>query len=773
MLRGETWYFSEVGDEFAITRPDIPRPWRNFLWNERFLSTVEQTGRGYSKLVTPEGHSVELVKMGAMFDKANSRHLYVRDDESGDFWNVGWYPAKADLDSYRCVHGLGYTVIESARGGIEARWRIFVPLGKDPVELWSVTLRNASAGRRRVSIFPFLEFSLRGATTYGHVHFLAGHYEEDAGLILAENRAEDEPCGCSNGFMASSYKPTSYDVSRTRFLGRYGLVDRPEAVVRGRCASISAAREVMCGCLHRRLNLKGGQELTVNLVVGLCSDLEEARELASRHLSGGAVERNFGELKSHCERLYGNLKLSAPDADASLRVSTWNQHQVAYGASWVRWGWKGYRDVLQHARGVLLIDPDLARRDIVEALTYQYSSGFGVHGWRPLSPRFYADSALWLVFAVVEYVKETGGLAFLGRQVPYLDGGDDTVLGHLVAAVRASFSDRGEHGLCRMHGGDWNDSLTRVGVKGRGESVWNSQALAAALRDLEGMVRRARHEELAREMRDMYREIAEAINEHAWDPAGWYIRGYDDEGRPFGDSSCAEGKIYLNSQSWAVISGVADGERTALCLDAVGKHLKVPYGYLTLSPPYTRYDARLGRITSMPPGTGENGAVYCHANAFLCAALCLAERTEEGYRLYRLMSPTNSVNPPEKSGAPPFAYPNSYYGPAFKERPGWIEGYWTTGSASWWLRNIVDLVCGVRPDYDGLLVDPRLPSRWKEVKLRRGFRGDVYDITIHNPGRLSKGSVSLTLDGGPLPSNLIHPVGDGKSHRVDAVISSS
>jgi cellobiose phosphorylase len=388
----------------------------------------------------------------------------------------------------------------------------------------------------------------------------------------------------------------------------------------------------------------------------------------------------------------------------------------------------GFRDIVQHGYGVASFESDRTRRILELAFRHQYSSGMALRGWNPVDEKSYSDSALWLTFTLMAYLKESGRTDFLQERIPYFDRGEDSVLGHVEQALDFLESNKGNHGLCLIKFGDWNDSLTAIGKEGRGESVWLSMAYAEACRLLEELHLFLGNPEKAADYHGRYGDIRDAINRQAWDGA-WYLRCFDDDGRPVGSDSNEEGKIFLNAQSWAMISGIATEERTHSLIQASDKLLGTRVGYMLLAPTFTRPDPHIGRISCLEPGVCENGTVYSHANAWMVLGLLRSGRADEAYACFRKITPgymEGEADP--KHRTPPYVYANGHFGPDHRNNAFQVEFTWITGSVAWHYNNILTEMIGFRPGYDGFTLDPVIPSSWDNFAAKRQFRGKQFQL---------------------------------------------
>ena len=407
---------------------------------------------------------------------------------------------------------------------------------------------------------------------------------------------------------------------------------------------------------------------------------------------------------------------------------------------------------------------DKAKGKILETLMYEYSDGRCVRGWLPLDHHIYSDGPVWVTPTVNAYIKETGDVDFLNHPVKYLDEGEDTVWEHILTAMRFVSDDVGEHGLVHSRDGDWNDSLNMTGLLGKGESVWTSIALCYALKNAAEIAEALLGDNAIRdEMLERRERMIKAINAEAWD-GEWYLAAINDYNEKVGSHEESEGKIYLNSQTWAILSEVASGERAEKCIESVDKYLDSDYGPLTLYPTYTKFNNRIGRLTSFIPGIWENGTPYCHGGTFKVVADCLLGRGDKAYETILKIMPNSETNPSTHSGCEPYALTNMYFGPD-NPRRGETLFAWVTGTAGWMFRAVVQYMMGFHPEYNGFSIKPCIPAEWGEVTLTRKFRGDTYNVTIKNESGAQSGVKSVTLDGVEVGAS-IKLVGDGNTHNV-------
>lgn len=763
-------HFSADGSEFIFTTPRTPRPMLNYLWNPRLLSGVNQLGGGTgaygdraAAYIDPEG------KGRAVIIKNGNRYFYIRDEESGEFWNPGWYPANKELDSYSCVHGLGYSRISGSYAQISAEARVFIN-EEDPAEIWTITLRNGSDRERKLKVYYFVEFSLSGYKVYSNYYSnLFAEFHSSHNLIMAYNTTQDRTHGWFNGFIATSEPVTGFDSSRKAFVGTYGHLNAPAAVAAGSCSGSLASNEDMVGVLENTLTLQPGESRSFHVLIGATDTAERACGLAGKLFAPGAIEKDYASMLQSRQDIMNTIRIDTPDSKVNHLVNAWIKQQVQLCAEAGRDTGKGFRDQLQDAWAITSFNPELAKEKILETLRYQYSDGRCVRGWLPLDPHIYSDGPTWIAPTVNAYLKETGDYGFLNIKVPYLDEGEATVWEHILLAVRYSSEDTGERGLVRAHDGDWNDSLNGIGVGGKGESVWTSIALYYALNQTAEMAAAVlKDQAIVQEMQARAGKVSQAVNDTGWD-GQWYLAGYNDAGEKVGTHSEKEGSIYLNSQTWALMSGLASGERVGQCLTAIDERLDSPYGPLTLSPTYTSYKPEIGRLTGFVPGIWENGAPYCHGGTFKIVSDCCLGRGNEAYKTMLKIMPDSGTNPSEHSGCEPYALTNMYFGPD-NPRAGQTMFAWVTGTAGWIFRSATQYMLGFHPGYDSFSLHPVIPEEWKECRIRRNFRGDIYNVRVLNPDGVQSGVRSITMDGEPVEGTVLPVKGDGGVHEIVVVM---
>jgi cellobiose phosphorylase len=750
--------YRKDGKELWLATPMPQRRFDNMLYNKGYFAMIDQCGNGPGKHMVDAGYSNLVV--------ADKRIIYVRDDNSGEFFSVGFGPCYKEYQSYCCGAGLNYQIIENITDGLKVVWRIFVPVGYDPVEIWDVRIENTGNTDRTVSIFTCVEMPCDGVDTYGGGIFRYAAYYPDVRAIFVRADAEkfteiDFPL--HNGFIAADRKPDYWDAHLEKFIGSKQTLQNPIAVQNGRCGNSDASVRMPSGSLQFRMRLKTAQTQDIRCVVGACEDMQTIEEFRKKYLDGSIDRcRHFDELANERGRMMENITVDTSEDAINKTLNIWGKQQSHYLATWCRWGYKGYRDIVQMSMGTLYWDTELAKRNLLDAMRHQYRDGFALRGWNPLDPMRYVDCGSWLIAAVTEYIKETGDRSFLDKTVPYFDGGEGTVYEHLMRVMERLHKDRGEHRLCLAFFGDWNDSLTGVCKKGKGESVWMSMAFCRCAMLMAELADHLGKEADAEKMRICKKDMADAINTYAWD-GRWYLCALDDDGRPVGSKTNEQGRIFLNVQSWAQLGQICDTKRWESALAAVDEYLDSGWGLQLNWPTYLKPEKNIGRLSYLRPGICENGSVYTHGNAFFYMAFLERRMADRALRLWQDIHPSNPNRPVK---CQPNIFANGYFGPDSDINPGEAEHMWTTGSAAWLISCTIEYMLGLRRTYEGIVIKPCLPSAWKTASIVRHFRQTTYRVKINKAVGIESPAIkSITVDGAEHPAHKPLPI-DGKEHEV-------
>lgn len=802
--------FSEDNLEFIVTDPAPPRPWVNYLTNEAYCAICSQAGGGYSFYRDCRSYRILRWLPANYLTDRPGRYIYLRDTQSKRYWSATYQPIRKKPTAYQCLHGLGYTVIETAYEGISHKIVYFVPR-RDPCEVWLVEVTNRSNRVRSLEVFPYVEWLLGDyhlELRYRNIMNLYNRawWDQKLKAILAKKTAawrlmDIQPFPYF-AFFGSSLPVARCGTRKGPFVGSYNTEESPEAVIDGnfKNSPLSSGEDSIGAYLHKiKLLPKATKRFTI--ILGQAESKQKVKRLLATYRDLSSAEEELENVKELWrKRILNSIIVQTPDKKFDTMINVWVKYQLYICNFWSRspsyyhegTGGRGYRDSCQDAEAIASIDPEYARRKILTIATLIREDGTTAPGWSDTrGPHIYRpnkDHPVWLAATVASYVKETGDKSILLEKVPYLedrwrDGGSwtdpgwnkgsirvgsGTVFEHLKKNLEFTFKDVGERGLPRIGHADWNDAIDAAGIKGKGDSVWLAMALVRSLRLLAELAELIEEPEEARRLRARAREMSERINSVAWD-GRWYVRGFTDDGTVYGSNKNREGKIFLNTQSWAIMSGVADHSRRKKLLASVDRYLDGPHGMALFWPAYSKYDPRLGRITMFSEGTKENAAVFCHAATWKVLADCIAGRGSKAYESMKKLMP-NSQPDYEVYKAEPYVFAEYMVGPEHLYRYGEGAFTWVTGTAGLTFVVATEWLLGVRKDYEGLRIDPCIPSHWKRCRVTRPFRGAHYEITIENSKGKEKGLKLVYVDGKPIEGNLVKPHSDQKTHRVRAVM---
>lgn len=782
-------HFSDDRKEYIVTDPNTPRPWFNYLFNDVYHSLISQTGGGYSYLKDPKYH--RLLRYDHLSTDRPGRYIFAKDRSNNQMWSLNWQPVRKQLNSWQCRHGLGYTIISSEYNGIKADIT-YIVTQKDPVELWHVKVTNTSQDKKDLSLFPFVEFVCGDIALEMHYRnilclYNEADYDKKLNAIVAFKHSFKEHLKYGFGFFATSAKIYGYDCRKEAFIGRYSDVDDPEGLKSGGCKNSYCRGEDMVGVYQIDLSLAPQGESEFVMALGCVEERKEIGPLLDKYNSVRAAQKELNSVKDYWQKQIDRIYVKTPDDNFNTMVNIWGKYQLFAITHWRGTshyhgveGGLGFRDTAQDAEGLFAVDEGLARKKLEKILYYQYNSGHAVSGFSDIEGTWEnqgqagivkkADVAVWVPYTVISYIKETGDVKFLDKVIEFHDGGKATVYEHILRAIRYIYSKRGNHGLPLIGQADWNDAYDAVGSKGKGESVWLGMALCRAAKQVQELADFIGDKKVQLEMKKIYDELYEIINKIGWD-GSWYLAAFNDEGRKIGSNANEEGKVPLNSQTWAILAGIATSARLPKILDKIDNYLDTDYGPALFLPSYTSYNPGIGRVTAFAEGTKENAAVFSHACAFKIVSDCAIKRGEKAYNTFKKLMPMSKAKEDhDRYKVEPYVWAEYVIGPGSKYRFGEGAFTWNTGTAPWMFTAATEWMLGARREFNGLLIDPCLPKEWKECFIRRPFRGAVYEITIKNPDGVEAGISRITLDGKEISTNLIAPHSDGNVHKIEVVM---
>ncbi|MDP2671090.1 MAG: glycosyl transferase family 36 [bacterium] len=775
-------HFSPDGREYIITRPDTPRPWINILTNGRYTSLVSHTGGGYSFLDEPVYNRITRGVPGEqILQDRPGRYLYVRDNDSGEYWSINWQPVMAKPEFWEARIGLGYNKIVSLNRGIQGEVTFFVPEGIK-AEVWMVKIKNTTERVRNLSVTSYVEWVLGNymKDLYDRVFdsLFNDAYFEDNTVFATKRRWErpDKPGLPWNlvAYMSGDLDFECYDCVKENFIGQYRYLSNPIAVEKGECQNAYGESEDAIGSLTKILTLKPKEEISFNIFVGVEQTKKEAKKTIKFLSKKENVIRKFNERGVWWDKYLDKFVVETPDPDFNLSVNIWNKYQ-----SWITanlgemtsyyhgGGDFGFRDEAQHLFGVLPFNQDFAKEWTKKLLEHQGSDGKVAHNWNLTTGKAvvtdHSDDPQWLVMAVLNFIKETGETQFLEERVNFLDKGAASVLDHLTLALDYTLYHVSPNGIPLRRTADWNDALAG-GHLGKGESLMVANQVASNILELLPILDKMGKKAKARVYVNIYDHLKKTINEQYWD-GEWYVRATDDEGNFIGSQKNKEGKIHINGQTWPVISHIASGDRAEEAMNSLWKHLQTEYGALSFTPAYTKMNSALGIISQFAPGTKENATIFSHPNAWVVIAEAILGRGDKAYEAWKRSSFLTRSKQPDIYKVEPYVYAEFSYGP---QNPHFGQGKysWMTGSAAWFLRACTDWILGVRPTVDGLIVDPCIPKSWQRFKVKREFRGAVYNISVNNEAGVFKGVKEIKVDGKLLKEKIL-PVFKSGQHNIE------
>ena len=809
--------FDDDRREYVITRPDTPLPWINYLGNEDYFGIISNTAGGYSFYRDARLRRLTRYRYNNAPLDLGGRYLYLRDNESGEYWSPSWQPTGGELDAYECRHGMGYTTIASSRAGIRAETTYVVPLG-ETLEVWRTRITNQRATPASVSLFGTIEWCLWDANddaTNFQRNWSIGEVLVDDGVIYHTTEYRERRDHFA--FFACSEPGAGFDTSRDAFLGPYRGWDRPLAVERGEMTGSVAHGWQPIGAHHVQLTLAPGEMREVAFVLGYAEnprdakfhppgsgrlDTRRVRPVIARYLDGKFVEEALAALRRRWDELLGTLQVATGNEHLDRMVNTWNAYQnmvtfnLSRSASMFESGvgrGMGFRDSNQDLLGFVHMVPERARRRILDIASTQLPNGGAWHQYQPLTKRGnnavgsgFNDDPAWLVLAIDAYVRETGDLAILDEPVPFDNepGSERRLVDHVRRALNYTIERRGPHGLPLIGRADWNDCLnlncfsdtpgesfqtTENREGGVAESVFIAGLFVFAASAWASIAETCGDAADAARYRAAATDMVAAVVAHGWDGA-WFRRAYDFFGEPIGSAANEEGQIFIEPQGMCIVAGIGlDDGRARIALDSVRARLATEHGIVLQQPAFSGYQLRLGEISSYPPGYKENGGIFCHTNPWVVIAEARAGNAERALDYYLRINPSAREGISDVHRCEPYVYAQMIAGPDAATH-GEAKNSWLTGTSAWNYVAATQWLVGIRPELGGLRIDPRLPAAWGEVRVTRRFRGATYRITIH-PG---SGSVArLVVDGVALDGNLAPlPRGPGSIVEVEAFLAS-
>ena len=796
-------YFDDAAQEYVITTPKTPLPWINYLGSNDFFSLISNTCGGYSFYKDAKLLRLTRYRYNNIPLDSNGRYFYIKDSET--VWNPGWQPTQTPLDHYECRHGLGYSRFTGSKNGLTATLLTFVPIS-DSCEITQLTIRNESAEVKDFTLFSYIEWCLWNADDdmkNFQRNFSTGEVEVDGSTIY--HKTEYRERRNHYALFSVNAKVDAFETDRDSFLGAYRSNANPEAVERGQLSNSIASGWSPIAAHQLNIHLEPGDEkrlifVTAYVELPVADKWESkgvinkapAKALLAKYATDAQVDAAFAQLHSYWQELLAHYHLSSDTPELNRMVNTWNQYQcmvtfnlsrsASYYDSGIGRG-MGFRDSCQDLLGFVHLIPDRARQRILDIASTQFADGSAYHQYQPLTKMGNADigsgfndDPLWLIAGTGAYIRETGDLSILQEMTPFNceKGTEVPLLEHLKRSFDFTVTHKGPHALPLIGRADWNDCLNlNCFSEQPGESFQTfgpSEGPVAESVFIAGMFVKYGEEyaqivellgdtaEAAR-ARGEVQKVYDAVLAAGWD-GEWFLRAYDAYGGKVGSKECEEGKIFIEPQGFCVLAGIGVKEGLAQkAMESVQQHLDTGYGVMLQQPAYTRYHLELGEISSYPPGYKENAGIFCHNNPWISIAETVIGRGDRAFEVYRKTCPAYLQEVSHIHRTEPYVYSQMVAG-ADAPRHGEAKNSWLTGTAAWTFVNVSQYILGIQPDWNGLKVDPCVPSEMDGFTINRQFRGAEFTIRVENPEHIQKGIRSMTVNGSPVEGNVI-PLTEG------------
>jgi cellobiose phosphorylase len=778
-------YFDGEGKEYVITRPDTPAPWANYLGSPEYGAIISNNAGGYSFAKSGANGRIIRYRFNSVAVDQPGRYIYLKDRETGEYWSASWSPVCKPLDSYKseCRHGTAYTVISSEYQNIRSEVAYYVPLGAS-YEVWAAKITNRDSVPRKLSVTGYCEFVNDNNYEQDQINlqytlFITRTYFKGNHILQRQNEVYNNPetdrfLGLAKGTV------DAYCGDRDAFVGAYRGYSNPKGIEEGLQGDLNYNTNA-CGALQSDIVLQPGETKEFTYILGQRPEAV-AKELIAKYEADGVVEAELAELKDYWHSKLDNFQVHTPDEDFNNMVNTWNAYNCFITFTWsraasfqycgLRNGF-GYRDTVQDIQGIIHLAPEMAKKQIIFMLSAQVTNGAGlplvkythtagkenhpdendpdtVYAKETGHPSYRADDALWLFPTIYKYISESGDLAFLDEEILYAnDDEKGTVYDHLKRAITFSMNNLGNHGMPAGLHADWNDCL-RLGKKG--ESTFVAFQLVYAIKKLREYAVIKNDTEYVAYL-DEVQEKLNGILDNCWNEDRW-IRGYMENGTVIGQRTDPEANMWLNPQSWAVISGFSSPEQAEKSMDSVWRELNTPYGAMVMYPPYVEHGFDGALMQCFNKCTKENAGIFSQPQGWLILAESLLGHGDRAYKYWKEAAPATYNDNAEHRVLEPYVYGQFVEG---KDSPfaGRAHVHWLTGTASTVMVGTVEGILGMRPNSSGLVIDPSIPSRWKEFEIQKTFRGKKLHITVKNPSGKESGVTKLVINGAETAGNFV------------------
>lgn len=807
-------HFDDEAREYVIDNPRTPWPWINYLGNKDFFSLISNTAGGYSFYKDAKFRRLTRYRYNGVPMDAGGRYFYIKDGDT--VWNPGWKPTKTALDSYECRHGMNYTRITGEKNGLRAEVLFFVPLDTH-AEIAKLTITNTGKEAKTFKLFSFIEWCLWNAATdmeNFQRNFSTGEVEIDGSTIY--HKTEYKERRNHYAFYHVNAPIDGFDTDRESFLGLYNGFDEPQVVTEGKPRNSEAHGWSPIASHYMEITLQPGESRDLVFMLGYVENEHDekweskgvinktkAREMIARFDTAEKVDKAFDDLRAYWDNLLERFTLDSGDERLDRMVNIWNQYQCmitfcfSRSASFFESGigrGMGFRDSNQDLVGFVHQIPERARERIIDIASTQFPDGGCYHQYQPLTKRGnndigggFNDDPMWLIFGTIAYIKETGDMSILDEPVPFdnVKGSEVSLMEHLKVSFDHVVNNLGPHGLPLIGRADWNDCLnlncfsmdpnesfqtTENKTEGsKAESLMIAGQFVIYGEEYVKLCRKLGLDAEANRAQRHVDDMVEAVKKHGWD-GEWFLRAYDFYGNKVGSHENKEGKIFIESQGWCTMAGIGlESGLVEKSLDSVKKYLDCEHGIVLNNPAFTEYVMEYGEISTYPAGYKENAGIFAHNNPWVIIGETVLGRGDEAWEYYRKICPAYLEEKSDLHKVEPYVYCQMTAGKdAYK--PGEAKNSWLTGTAAWNWYAITQFILGVKPDYDGLVIDPCVPKSWRHYEIGRKFRDAEYRIKINNPDGVSRGVRCLVVNGEEIEGNLVPHQPAGSVNTVEVTL---
>lgn len=806
-------FFDDANREYVITNPLTPYPWINYFGMDDFFSLFSNTSGGYSFFMDARLRRITRYRYNNVPVDNEGRYFYIIDNDV--IWSPGFKPVKTELDSYECRHGLGYSVITSSKNNLKVQQTSFVPLGES-CEVHEVVLTNESSGTKKVDLYSYIEFALWDALddmTNFQRNFSTGEVEVVDSTIFHKTEYRERRDHFS--FYSVNKSIQGFDTDREQFIGLYSDVSCPDVVGANQSKNSMASGWSPIASHHLQATIEAGQSVSYIFVLGYIENKEEKWEspgvinkskayaMKERFKTSEQVNAALKKLNDKWTELLSAYLVDTEDEKVNRMVNIWNAYQcmitfnlsrsASYFESGVGRG-MGFRDSNQDILGFVHQLPERAKERLIDLAATQIRDGGAYHQYQPLTKKGnhdlgsgFNDDPLWMILSVATYIKETGDMSILDERVPFEN--DDALAASMMEHLKRSFNhvinNVGPHGLPLIGRADWNDCLNlncysttpgesfqtaNNGTDGlTAESIFIAGMFAFIGPEYVELCRRTGDQAEAERAETEIQKMKQKVLEHGYD-GDWFLRAYDAQGNKVGSDTCEEGKIFIEPQGMCVMGqiGIETGQAEK-ALDSAWKYLDTKYGMVLNQPAYTSYHLELGEISSYPPGYKENAGIFCHNNPWVACAEATIGRGDKAFEIYRKICPAYLEDISDIHRTEPYVYSQMIAGKDAKFH-GEAKNAWLTGTAAWNYVTITQAILGVKPHYDGLMIDPCIPTSWGQYTVTRRFRGTRYNITIKNPDHKSKGVTRIVVNGEEMKGCILPVISSKKEVQVEVIM---